>query len=105
MSVTLHPVPGRTLEGVPAVPISVTQKLADRLVRTGAFSEKRAGPKADDEPAPVDIVEDAIARLDFYDPPVKHGEHYKTFKGGPPPTDKAFVEPEPPASAEPAVEG
>jgi hypothetical protein len=65
--VTIYPVPGHYLAGVPQVPLAVDAKTAERLVRTGAFTTDGSGDGQ--EPGPLE-------QLDFYDPPLAHGEHY-----------------------------
>jgi hypothetical protein len=97
--VVVYNVPGLNLAGVPEAPIETDKATAERLIRTGAFAAKPAGG-ADVPPVPYE----ANAQLDFYDSPVAHGDHYKTFKGGPPPEKAAATttpEPAPAAAAEP----
>lgn len=82
MSVIVYPVldpdrqPTRSLTGIPPIPLSTTKTIADRLVRTGAFTTTKSAGMSE----PIELDEAAyssgIERLDFYDPPLKHGEHY-----------------------------
>jgi hypothetical protein len=62
MSVTVHPVPGTYLAGVPHVTLEVSAAYAKRLVRTGAFSKDATDASTDpiELPDPPDI--------EFYDP-------------------------------------
>jgi hypothetical protein len=68
------------LGGVPAVPLSIDDVLAERLVRTGAFALEPS-ELAPDSADPIELsppeLEAATTRIDFYDPPLPHGAHYK----------------------------
>lgn len=93
MGVVVYNVPGFILAGVPAAPVETDRKTADRLIRTGAFAAKRSGAP---DLAPVPYEPDA--RLDFYDSPVKHGDHYKH---APAPETAAADAPAPASADEP----
>lgn len=64
----LFPVPGHYLMGVPAVPLEVDDEVAERLLRTGAFTDEAPD---EETPAPVELDAAALEALDFYDPPAE----------------------------------
>ncbi len=66
----VFPVAGAFLNGVPAVPTTTSPDIAERLVRTGAFTYD-APEIADGETHEISVSElpdGALAALDHYDP-------------------------------------
>lgn len=59
----VEPVEGTYLNHVPAIPLTVSQQLGRRLVRTGAFAEGGDGGELPDG--------SDLTTLDFYDPPTE----------------------------------
>ena len=62
MPVIVYPVPGHYLNGIPAFPTSVTKAQAERLIRTGAFTDK-----GESEDEPLTLTEEGLSNLAYYD--------------------------------------
>lgn len=65
-TVTVYPVAGAYLAGIPTAPLVVSAAAAERLVSTGAFGyDAPVDTTAGD---PIVLADDALGSLDFYAP-------------------------------------